>query len=273
MFQEIFFIDTPIKYFHKDALIGLPNLTKLYVVNTCLTTPPSLHVVRETLMNLEIVYSNISSIKTDYFTCCNRLKAITIAYSKLREVPRMHSNRATLKELKLSSNEIVDMQPLYGIPFLALEHLNLNNNKIKAIEVNQLILPVVRNVVLTGNRLMVLSDLNAVSKPWGYARRDNECVDVRVGYGNPWHCNSTLLWVNDKIFPVNSSTSGACIQIGDLTLMVCRTPNEVSGSTVTHAGWYSVINLRVGIGNEGRRCFVTPSLICCAHPQIYPWYS
>ena len=217
-----------IRYIDDDAFEGLSRLAELSLRSSRLSHPPSLQHVCRTLEFYCISYANISSFPEDYFKGCTLLQRITIFQTSIHSIPAMNYSHATLTDLSLTSNAIMDIQCLYNISFPVLRTLNLAENRIMLIEPGLMTLPVIQNIVLRDNCLTELPDLTQSGR--GKGIRGDDIVNL-VGSENPWNCTSAMLETLNGMSAVSPH-----IEITDLSDWICHSPPGLNGKIVTDVG-------------------------------------
>ena len=217
-----------IRYIDDDAFQGLSSLAELLLSSSKLSHPPSLHHVCRTLEFYCISYANISSFPEEYFKGCTLLKRITIFQTSIHSIPAMNYSHATLTDLSLTNNAIVDIQCLYNISFPVLRTLNLAENRIMLIEPDLMTLPVIQNIILRDNCLTELPDMT--QSGWAKGIRGDDIVNL-VGAGNPWNCTSAMLETLNGMSAVSPH-----IEITDLSDWICHSPPDLTGKIITDVG-------------------------------------
>ena len=181
-----------IKIMDGNAFSGLPNLTTL-LINSCeLKKPPTLHLVKRTLISFSLNYNRVSDFPLDYFHSFLSLEIFSVSWNSLTSIPAINYLATHLKNLGLASNRISDVDGKWRGNDTLYERLLvlwLNGNNITSVDAGMIkALPSIRFLDLSENSITHFEDpiryLNGIS---------SQCT-ISLGK-NPLDCGSHLAWV------------------------------------------------------------------------------
>ena len=146
------------------------------------------------------------------------------------EIPNLEYTSKTIGLLSLSSNNISNVIPMYGIRFPILQDLNLAGNQIKNFCFPPVTFtPRVKNVNLEANYLQIIYFSRAHSE-----RTYMHEVYIFLGQ-NPWFCNGSLGWTR-QCTQEPYLNAMACLDWLIVQGMICASPPEALGLTPKEAG-------------------------------------
>ena len=175
---------------------------------------------------LDLSWNNISKIDENYFDTCHRVEGIYMTGNQLSVIPNLKGASRTLRNLRLDTNFISDVTPLYNTHLPNLRELKLYSNHITSFCFPPLT-PYLDVVTLLSNRLSTIyfSELNVTRQRKVYISLED----------NLWHCNGSLGWT--KYCTPQPPAYMECM--GWFLLMkeiICTSPKAVQGLTATESG-------------------------------------
>ena len=206
-------------------------MTRLFLEKCSLKTAPSLQYILSNLEGLILNSNPIHTISHDYFNGCLRFRRLHCASCKLSSIPNLRPIAHLIKDLDLNENRIDFISNLYDVPFITLRFINLDQNNIKHIEANRLILPSLMTLKIKLNMLTSLEDVS--HSDWGSLKVNPNGVTIYLSE-NPWHCDKRLNWLSVAVSQVPQDQ--LTLTVGDGPFVKCATPPSLRGRSVDTIG-------------------------------------
>ena len=189
---------------------------------------PPISSVKNTILQLDISWNEISHISDTYFHSCKKIRNIFIHHNQLLEIPNLEYVSRSIHFLSLAANNNSNVIPIYGIRFPKLQTLSLGMNQIKSFcfpPAN--FAPSVDMVDLHSNYIQIIY-FSLAHGP----RKHKVYINLEQ---NPWHCNSSLGWTQQCSQDAHRNVM-TCFKWLSVAGMICVSPPGAQGLIPKEAG-------------------------------------
>ena len=232
--QGIYISGNPVAYVHPAAFQGLRQLRELMIHSPELREAPSLQFIGHSLTELDLSHSKVE-FENGYFKQGYKIQYLYLQNCDLRRIPpSVRAMAKSLVRLFLDVNMITTLKPLEGILFAKLSHLDLNRNRIPALDPDVLLLPRLFSMDLSENLLNQIADPSQAL--WGTDGTNG--AYVHLGY-NPWHCGASMFWLLQALhherFDFTFQRYRSNVTLILINTWYCTTPKKYDGTMVVDA--------------------------------------
>ena len=173
-------------------------------------------------------------VDVNYFISCKRIEIFRMDHGTLKSTPSGLNHIAnSVVELHFRYNSITSMTSMKRVKFVKLRKLHLYSNSITHLHPEAFIAPRLQSLNLVHNALLSMTDVT--QRTWGSSLRSYDYLSITL-FGNPWHCNESLTWMQGRLFRLKNEVIYAkpplkpCVRFVQRTR--CNTPYERHGTTV-----------------------------------------
>ena len=221
-FQEISLRFTSLNEVQPGAFCGLQRLLTLKLEYNKLNKVPELTPVKLTLRDLYLSENELVRFPYDYFEGFMQLERLEVTHNHLVAIPSFDWVASSLRSLNLQHNHIASLDGInVKTPFMKLNAMRLNENKIREFDVRMLKnMPKLNYLLLNGNCIQQIDDYRRF-----YIYRHG-WINISL---NPFHCSTTMAWISNTTYQFTGEPT-------------CATPWCLKGRVMLEMSKYFIVS-------------------------------